>query len=92
MAVHDHSDNILEMLNSAFSRVLPLLVGRALPGRDCVDTEEFFNTFGNLNLCPVRDEFGGGSLFSDTVLKRIDKLLLTLQSIDVKYFSVATHK
>ena len=70
-------------LNSAFCKVLVLMIRLALPIIDHKTPEDIQNFLADFNLSSVGDEFVHRSPFSDIVFKSVDKLFVRFHSVYV---------
>jgi hypothetical protein len=90
--IHDSVDTALERLDVTFSIVLMLLVRFTLPVLYEQCAEKILNALADFNLSTVTDEAMWCSPFTDVVFKRVDKLAITTDTVDVRDSSVAANK
>jgi hypothetical protein len=68
-----------------------LLVWLTLPNVDAVGAKDVDNLTANFSLSAVADEFVRSSPLTDLVFKRVDKLFISLHTVDVGKESVVTN-
>jgi hypothetical protein len=58
----------------------------------CKGSKNLLDTFTNLNLCAVADEFGRCAALGDVVQKRIDKLFIRLDRVHIRSTGLSTNE
>jgi hypothetical protein len=69
-----------------------LLMWLTLPSGNVQGSKNLLDTFNNLNLCTVADEFARCTVLGDVVQKCIDKLFIQLDRIHICSVGLSTNK
>ena len=79
-AVKDGFSHHLDKLTTMFGRILTLMVGSILPGRDADGTQDVEDLLTNVDLGKVTDKVGGSTTGEDVVLQSVEKRMTGLHA------------
>jgi len=82
----------LDSLEMPFGWILMLLMGFTLPAPNKKCTKDVLDLFTDFNLGTITNELVRCSLFPNVILKGIDKLLVSLDPIDITNHRVTANK
>ena len=90
--VHDGVNQILQLLDPVFSKVLMLVMWFALPIVNAVSAQDFFDLVTNLHLGVVTNKLSRGSSCPNLVFQSIDELPVSLNGIKISDEGFDTNK
>ncbi len=82
--IHDGVNQSLQLLDSAFSKVLVLVMQFALPISNAVSAQDFLDLVTDFNLCTITYKLSRCSPCPDLVFQSIDELPISLDGINIK--------
>ena len=91
-AVHDGVGHGLDGIDASLSRVLVLMVGLTLPGRDEQGAKDILDSLTDFDLGTVTQKALHGTTLTDIVLKRVDEFLLGLHAVNVGNEGITANK
>ncbi len=90
--IHDGINQILQLLDPAFSKVLMLIMWLALPVIDAVSMQDFLDLVAYFNLGAVTDKLGQCSSCPDLIFQSIDELPISFDGINISDEGFDTNK
>ncbi len=90
--VHDGVNQILQLLDPAFSKLLMLIMRLALPIINAVSVQDFLDLVAYLHLGAVADKLSQCSPCPDLVFQSIDELPIGFNGINISYKGFHTNK
>ncbi len=82
-AIHDGVNQIFELLDAAFGKVLVLVVWFTLPIGDAIGTQDLLDLVAYFDLSTVTNKLGRRSSSPNLILKGVDELPIGLDGINI---------